>query len=472
MIKNFNEFEKYLKEQNPFKEKYFAWNGKRYFDAFQFITFMPIHLIICVDYGIDTEKYENKFKILSIEKERKKRREWHHISEETFQGKFGEKLKKFILSLGKKVYLLTYHSSKDIEKFISENPDKIELLGPKIEMKDYLDCKTTLPRDLTRIGVIPNLEKITDIQELDFISSKEKYGIPFILQWGIGDSGSGTFFVKTREEFNRLKNEIPQQEVKIAKYIKGYSIAICAVVYRDSVVLSQPNIQVCGQPECVSKSTTYCATDFTAANEFTNKRMSHIYDYTLKIGKWMKSKGYRGLFGIDFITTEDPDNIYVCEVNARFTGEGRFYSFYQKREGYVPLQFFHLAEYLNIDIPRDEIETYNNSLKPLKGSCITLHNILPSDIKVGENLRPGIYKIKDGKLKYLRDGISLLCLKDEDEFVIGCAVPPKGEIIEPDASILRIQTYKSVFETKTKRFYSWVRDLIHIVRKELDLTPV
>lgn len=470
MIENFTEFKKYLSKEEPFKGKYFAWNGKRYFDAFQFIPFMPVHLIISVDYGIDTREFEDDISILSKEKEERKRREWHHISEETFQQDFGKKVKEFILKLGKKVSLLTYHSSKDIEEFISSHPESIELIGPEIELKDYLDCKTTLPPDLPGIGIPPLPGEIRKISETNFGELVEKYGETLVIQWGIGDSGSGTSFISSKDAFEKLKATKAGELVKISKFLDGYSIAICAVAYGDSVILSQPNVQVVGCPECVTKRATYCASDFTVSKYFSPKRMKQIYDYTLKVGRWMKSKGYRGLFGIDFITSkDDPDSVYISECNARFTGEGQFYTDYQKMANQVPLQFFHIAEYTGIDIPKPEIESYNESLKPLEGSCVTLHNILEKDAVVGNQVIPGVYRLKNNKLQHIRPGLMLSDCKDKDEFVISCAVPLKGEIVEPAASILRFQTFKSVVDNTYKRFNEWTKNLVGLLRKELNL---
>ncbi len=132
--------------------------------------------------------------------------------------------------------------------------------------------------------------------QVQFAEMIKKYGKPLVVQWGIGDSGSGTSFISSKDEFEKIKAENPKELIKVSKFIGGYSIAICAVVYRDSVVLSQPNVQVVGCLECVTKSTTYCASDFTVSKDFSQKRTKQIYDYTFKVGKWMKSKGYRGTF--------------------------------------------------------------------------------------------------------------------------------------------------------------------------------
>ncbi len=135
----------------------------------------------------------------------------------------------------------------------------------------------------------------------------------------------------------------------------------------------------------------------------------------------------------------------------------------------VPLQFFHIAEYTGINIPKDEIESYNKSLKPLEGSCVTLHNILGKDAVVRRQIMPGVYRLENNRLKYIRPGFMLSDCKDENEFVISRAVPLKGEIVEPDASIMRFQTFKSVVDNTYKRFNEWTKNLIGLLRKELNL---
>lgn len=467
MIESLSKLSKITKQLKVIRDGYFIWNGKRALDAHQFLTFMPVQMIACADYGDDVRHLERGgINIFSLEKYEGQRREWHHITEEIFQGEFGKQLKDNIRNLNREVNLICYHSSKYVEDFVDSNPS-VNLLSVRIDLKESLDDKTVLPEALPKIGIKPITGEVSKMKQLTFEKLARKYGLPFVLQIPIGTAGSGTAFISRQAEFDSWYGKHENSKVKITRFVQGASVAINGVVYKDMVVYSQPNIQIVGQPECVTLNTNYCGSDFTITKTFKDSTFSKIYDYTGKIGRWLAAKGFKGMFGLDFIVTYDTEDVYVCEVNTRFTGENQFIADFQAIRNQVPLSFFHIASFLDINIPDEEIDKYNAALSPLVGSCITLHNREGVKVKVRGEMKPGIYTFEDGKLNYNRFGISLSDCRRDDEICITNAVPDKGMLIDIDASILRIQTFKSVLNEDKKTYNPWIKNIINSVYEKI-----
>ena len=98
----------------------------------------------------------------------------------------------------------------------------------------------------------------------------------------------------------------------------GLSPNINAVVLDETVLLSYPSIQLIGVSECINLRAGYCGNDFSTTVSLPETVIQKIYEQTHKVGNWIRQQGYRGLFGIDFVT--DGSTVYPVEINPRFQG--------------------------------------------------------------------------------------------------------------------------------------------------------
>ena len=470
MIESLSALRSHLADNPMLPDAHTVWVGKRGYDAQQFFTFMPIHTIVCADYGQDSDALADGRTLLSLENRQGERHEWHHITEELFQSDFGEHVKATLTESGPNVKIICYHSGAQIESFVDTTPGTY-LFSVREELRERLDNKLTLPPLLPTIGVTPIEGEIAALHRLSFDELAEKYGTPFVLQLPVGSAGSGTAFIDSAETFRHWHHAHRDSKVKIARFVDGASFSINAVVYHDQVICSQPNVQIVGCPECVRLDTAYCGTDFTITKQYRPETIERIYDYTTKIGRWLSTQSYQGMYGLDLIVTPDED-VFVCELNARFTGENQFIADYQAMRNMVPLSFFHVAAYANIEISTDEIDAYNRALTtPLEGSCLTLHNRLNQPVRIDGDLKPGIYTFSDGHLHFERPGLTLSQCRTPGEICIMNAVPSKGALIDADTTLLRVQTFSSVLANDRRRLDSETCALIDCIYDNLRPTP-
>ena len=84
-------------------------------------------------------------------------------------------------------------------------------------------------------------------------------------------------------------------------------------------------------------------------------------------------------------------------------------------------------------------------------------------------LDPGIYSIKCERVVFERPGLSSEDCKTEDEFVVTCAVPRTGTVVDPEAPLLKIQTLGEALDSEAKRLNVWAAKISEWAYASLDL---
>ena len=211
----------------------------------------------------------------------------------------------------------------------------------------------------------------------------------------------------------------------------------------------------------------FCAHDWSSSR-FEKKVEQKAYDYAEKIGKYLKDKGYKGIFGLDLVLDSKTKALYMVECNARLLGSYPVLEMVQVMNKEIPLLSFHILESLGL---KYNINTdYINKLlkKPKKGSHVILFNKFEKKVSSRGFLQAGVYEFH-GKLVFKRPGYSLSDLKKNDEFLIADSVPFRGTEFNRHRRILRILFMKKIMDPKTFKLNKWSSDVVKKIYKELDL---
>ncbi|KKR88598.1 MAG: Acetyl-CoA carboxylase [Candidatus Gottesmanbacteria bacterium GW2011_GWA2_41_12] len=209
---------------------------------------------------------------------------------------------------------------------------------------------------------------------------------PVVIQFGHGWAGKTTFVVNTKEEFLNLQNKFPDTAVKINQYIKGDTYLNNCVVYKDKILASPPARQITGIKELSIEPATTCGRQWVKKPDINSEQIERIRLLSVQIGLIMSKKSYQGYFGLDFIIEDDSGRIFVSENNARFTASSSFFSQIEIGQGRIPLFLYHLASFLDIDIPLQEDSSLFNAAQ------VDIRNISPDPVS-GRKLGFGVYKI-------------------------------------------------------------------------------
>ncbi len=461
--------------------------------AHMFHHFMPVSGIVANFYGEDVQTYIEKgwgTPVFSYEAKKGVRHNSVNLFTDYFYKDYGDEIAKKFNKLDGTVCLVPFNTTSSLHDFLFAHGRHYRLLQNPVIVQNYFDYKARLAWRARDIGIpIPHDAQIKHFGEVSYPELADKYDGHFVMQIPLSTAGGGTDFVHSREDFDQIIDKRKREcgasfartQVKITPYLGGPSLNCTACVINGEVALSQPDIQIVGDPAMVSTAGQYIGSDFSQRG-IPADIQKQILDCMLKTGRWMGAHGYHGNFGLDFLTTTDRKGkvnaIYVSEINARLVGESQYMADFQAMKNWVPLSFFHLAEFLELDIKPQWVRQYNREMPRIEGSALLVYNRRKGTFRCPGKLRTGIYAMDNGKLSRLRDGYLLSETRSDREFVITNGTPWKDLVVghprygDEDVFLCYIMTRESIVDPGNWRRVSdtW-RSRVDIIRDAIGLEP-
>jgi len=270
--------------------------------------------------------------------------------------------------------------------------------------------------------------EIRYMSELDRAASfrdlRERFGGSFVLQDEESSGSKGTYVVHDQDEYvdaiKLLKKYSEGRTIVVSQFLKGEnsSIQVCITKYGifsggiqrqllDSKYLCNPKLEGASKWCGGEIGTTYPDIVHHQAQEIATV-----------VGSELASHGYKGIFGIDLIVT--PKNeVYAIEINARLTGYSHIISELELLEGKVPFMLLHTLELGNFRYEVTDQEALpSNSRYKKPASLLIVNNPTGEEFTLRKYIRPGVYKYKDGKISFVKEGYSLDALTGEDTMLI------------------------------------------------------
>ena len=186
--------------------------------------------------------------------------------------------------------------------FVNSNDESLlKFINDKFAIRDYLN----------NYFDIPLLEYENNIN-IDYDELVKKYKTKkFVLQEKNGAGGSTTYYVKNKEEYNKIK--INNNECCISKYIKNTPLNITLIISKKDIIYLPVSVQLI---KIIDNKFKYVGGDFAYTNNLDINLIQTINKYSSTIGLDLQKKGYRGVLGIDYILSGN--KIYFMEINPRF----------------------------------------------------------------------------------------------------------------------------------------------------------
>ncbi len=446
-------------------------------------NFIPHYKIISLRDPLENKLIEKDIEVFSLEKNLGAK----HINAPRNSNTLikNPRTQKYIQGFkGKQPVFFVYKPFVSMQKIAKENKWILcsnsykfgkKLFENKIYFRNILE-KLNLPVPPGEVIENPN------ILIKDFTKLEKKYGLPMVIQHPARGGGRGTFFINSKKEAKQI---LPNLEDKtlILKYIKGPSPSITGCVTPWGIVCTYPQYQILDQEACYNLEIKtgnglWCGHDWTfSRDKFNEKALQKIYKATIKIGEYLESQGYRGIFGLDFIQDEITQEFYIGECNPRLLGSFPVLTMVQARNREISMAALHILSFLKLspqqyNIMRrifDDIAVLMKS--PKIGAQLILHNKEGRWARNEKEIEPGIYKLCAKHPVFLRDGYLLSHLKNREEFLVGDGVPHKMSPFSPNRRIMRFITLNQVLKDY-KTLTPWAKSATDAIYKKLKLKPV
>lgn len=251
--------------------------------------------------------------------------------------------------MGKALFLMFDAKTEELCKNLG-----LELCMPSAKIRHFLDNKVNTNRVAEKANVpcVPYvLSHVLSYEHL--ISITQSLGTDLVIQSPYGDSGHTTFFIATESDFEKYKEQIiTEAEVKIMKRINCRGAAIEACVTKQGTIVAPLMTELVGFPELTPYRGGWCGNEMFP-NAFTATLREKAKHFTKQFGDQLQKEGYKGYFELDFLIDQDSDEIYLGELNPRFTGASSITNHALFAYSDVPLFIFHLLEWMDVEYTLD-----------------------------------------------------------------------------------------------------------------------
>jgi len=347
--------------------------------------------------------------------------------------------------------LMTYHSTHAQTEIF--NKHGLDWIGNEMDTFEDVLTKSNFRAVLDALD-LPRMQRWQAQREeflaLSFEEVHGKWNSGVVVQRGdtyFGDAEFSTYFIHTADDWNAAQASLARDPhwtvLQVSPYIQGDSLSMLGCVTAQGILTSTLQLQLVDVPEAlynIPAGGEFCGHDWGLANWGPHIDMQ-AQKTTEAIGAYLASRGYRGMFGIDFQYSKTQDALYPLECNPRFTGAIPAYSaMILGQEQVPPIEFFHLLSQLDIAVPFN-FDAVNAGWK--QRLPVSHIGIAPKGARVMTmNLRAGIHTFdyETDTLTFARPGgFSWEC--GPNEFVICDSVPRKGQINQQEVPRL----FKCVF---------------------------
>lgn len=218
----------------------------------------------------------------------------------------------------------------DTEKFLNNQTNPLLLVFKNTTTIEHI-CKThgwtllnppailanQVEEKISQVAWLDDLARFLPKHHIQVLKDVTFTGKPFILQFNRAHTGSGTILIDNETILSELKEKFPERPVRITAYISGTMITSNNIVFADTIMVGNPNVQITGLSPFTDKPFATVGNDWALGNSILSEAQQKQYNAMVTaIGEKLRASGWRGLFGIDCMLGND-GQLYVIEINAR-----------------------------------------------------------------------------------------------------------------------------------------------------------
>lgn len=173
---------------------------------------------------------------------------------------------------------------------------------------------------------------------------------PVLLRRSKTTGGVGFALARSAVELDKHWPYAGEAFVSVAPYLDGaVPVNVSGVVWAQGVSVHPASVQLIGVAGCTTRPFAYCGNDFAAITALGRPTIEQIESAVCIIGDWLRSHGYLGAFGVDFLVHDGV--ALFSEINPRFQGSTRLSCDISAELGLGCLLLEHVAAFLGIEKP-------------------------------------------------------------------------------------------------------------------------
>lgn len=281
-----------------------------------------------------------------------------------------------------------------------------------------------------------------------------EFGARFVLQAALGAAGSGTFLIGNEHDLRAASAKLSDASVHAAPYLGDLSLNINAAVVGGHAFAGCPNVQLSGVGALHTPWGGYCGNDYAAAAHLDKAILHDVRTQTERIGHWLSSKGFEGLYGLDYIVREEDGRAYAIDLNPRWQGSTNLSIQMEMARGRLPLAAAEFAYRCGL-MDSGSLERHREEFSlPLEGAQMCLRVPRAEPRVVPRPVQAGVYRWEGGA-SFSRSAVRFPNTLRDDEWLMVGGVPRQGTLIEPGAWLVRVCTRKTVSAASSAQLSSW-----------------
>jgi hypothetical protein len=345
----------------------------------------------------------------------------------------------FLGTLQDPKYLYLYQSYPELEELAEEEGWTLLAnaagLRMRVAERDFFeDMAGKLP--LNRVpGGFSNLGKIHSLDYEDWARGagpRFVVQLPEVRQGG----GRGTFFIKSAEDYGKLRQRLERgvwrgktiRSIFVRSYIEGIPASLALCVTRHGILMSGLQRQLIDLPYCngLEEDGVFCGHTW-GEGVWPEPVRQEAARQGRVIGEYLAGLGYKGILGVDFIITGAENRVHPIEINPRLTGAFPVLSQIQLKQGLIPLEAFHILEFLAVPYAIDVEEVNALYGHSSQGGHLILFQPAGRKPKLSDGLEAGIYEQdpRTGDLALVRRTCAFDAIGNERQFMVVDG-PPVG----------------------------------------------
>jgi hypothetical protein len=270
-----------------------------------------------------------------------------------------------------------------------------------------------------------------EIHSRDYRDWAREMGLRFVVQLSEvrQGGGRGTFFIRSHEDCQNLRQSLGQgtwrettiQTLFIRPFIEGTPASLALCITQQGILMSGLQRQLIDLPYCkgLEENGVFCGHSW-GGREWSESARQEAMQQGQVIGEYLADLGYRGILGIDFVIGEDDHRVYPLEINPRLTGAFPVLSQIHLKNGLIPLEAFHILEFLDIpyDIDVEELNAQYGHTMP--GSHLLLFHPEKKGAAISGDLDAGIYEHdpQSGGMTLVERACGFEKIKNERQFMV------------------------------------------------------